>query len=418
MTGEGAPPAPPDTGEYDGGEDRLRQLLLVELSEPIGARRRPSRPSSRLRRVAFPASLVVLLICGVALVGLGAEVVSNSTNGRLVTPVADPDSPGFEALVDPTPTMAVVTVDDDDLVGVAVLTLAPGEEDGGGVLIVPQRTVGDLPLFGENPLETSFEFGDAENLVDALGVVLDFGIPERAVVDDDRWAELVAPVAPIVLDNPNELYLDDERVFDVGVLELAPEDVGPYLRAGTGREGDLERLYRHELFFAAWLDAVADHGGVDAVPGEIDSGIGRFVRALAPGPVDVVTLPASENDSEEFGPDTYTVDLDRAGPLLQRLVPLPTSAEPGARARVRVLNGTSDLGQASRIAPRLPPAGVEIGVIGNAARPASATTVRYGSADFADEARRIAEILDVDEVELDPRASDSFDITVTLGPDA
>lgn len=364
--------------------------------------------------------LVLLLLTGVSLVVAGARLVAESTTGRLVDPVDDPAEPGFEALVEPTPTLALVTVDARRLVGIAVLTLPDPNGSGGGVVVVPQRTVGDLAVLGRAPLEASYAFGNDGTLVDAVGVLLGVGISERAEVDDARWADLVAPVAPITLDNPNALYVDGTLRFDVGEIELEGPDVGPFLRAGVDGESDLERLFRHEVFFAAWLDAVAAHGGADAVPGELDSGIGRFVRSLAAGDVDIATLPVRPAESDDHGPAlAYVADADAATALIEQLVPLPTAAAPGERARVRVLNGTADTDRASAVAPMLPPAGVEVVSVGNASSfDATRTTVRYGPPEFAYEARAVADLLGADDVSRDDRSSDSFDITVTLGPDA
>lgn len=399
-------------------DERLGELLRVDVSGPVSRRRRElTRPEPSQRR-RFPFVIVSLWCVGALLTVAGVRLVANSTSGRVVDLVDDPAAPGFQALVDSTPTMALLTVDGDDLVGIAVLTLGHSDAGGGGVVLVPQRTIDDLALFGRSPLDVAYLLGDDRTLVDALGVLVGFAIPERAVVDDDRWAELVAPVGFVEVDNPNELEIDGEVVFDVGQIQLAPTDVGPFLRARASQEGDLERLYRHELFFAAWIDAIAAHGGVDAVPGELDAGIGYFLRTLAAATAEVMTLPVEADAAGDFGPDDAYEVTAAAEALLQQLVPFPRSAEPGARPRVRVLNGTVDLDQAARLAVQLPPAGVEVVSVGNAAVFGDApTTVRYGLPEFADEARAVAEILGADDVAMDDNVSDSYDITVTLGPD-
>lgn len=409
-------------------DDRLDDLLRVDVSQTPSTRRRrsgaaapveeghePEEPGARRR---FPIVIVALWCIGVVLAVTGFRVVANSTSGRSVDLVDDPDAPGFEALVDATPTLALLTVDGDDLVGIAVVSLTHADAGGGAVVLVPQRTIDDLAVFGRSPLDVSWALGDERSLVDALGVLVGFAVPERAVVDDRRWAELVSPVGSVSIDNPNELSLDGEVRFDIGEIELAPDDVGPFLRARAEDESDLERLYRHELFFTAWIDAIAAHGGVDAVPGELESGVGYFMRTLAAGDADVMTLPVEVDTSEEFGPaDAYEV-TDDAADVVARHVPFPRSPEPGARPRVRVLNGTVD-DRAADVAPQLPPAGVEIVIVGNAPELGDdATSIRYGLPEFADDARRIAAILDVADVARDDHVSDAYDITVTLGPDA
>ena len=49
---------------------------------------------------------------------------------------------------------------------------------------------------------------------DAVGQLLGVGIQESASVSDDRWADLVAPVAPIEIDNPNLLRGGDIAALD------------------------------------------------------------------------------------------------------------------------------------------------------------------------------------------------------------
>lgn len=400
-------------------DERLGDLLRVDVSgEPTRRRGGAPEVSDHEPRRRFPIGIVMLWCAGILLAGAGVRIVANSTTGSVVDRVDDPDAPGFEALVDATPTLALLSVHGEDLTGIAILTLPHGDA-GGGVVLVPQRTIDDLAVFGRGPLDVSFAFGTAASLTDALGVLVGFGIPEHAVVDDGRWAELVGPVAPIVVDNPNELSVDGEVAFEIGEIELEADEVGPYLRATVESESDLERLYRHKLFYTAWIEAVAAHGGVDAVPGELDSGVGSFVRTLAAGEVEVATLPVEVDESDEFAPPEAYVMTDDAADLLERMVPFPTSAEPGARARIRVLNGTRDTSQASLVAPLLPPAGVEVVTVGNAVTlDASQTSIRYTLPEFEDQALAVADILGVDDVQLDDRVSDSYDITVTLGPDA
>jgi hypothetical protein len=104
--------------------------------------------------------------------------------------------------------------------------------------------------------------------------------------------------------------------------------------------------------------------------------------------------------------------------LVARLIPFPVSPSPGARARARVLNGTPDTTLAASAASSLPPAGVEVIIVGNASSfDVEETTIAYFGDDFRDEAEAVADILGVGEVVEDERPSDAVDITVTLGAD-
>ena len=358
--------------------------------------------------------LVLLIGTGVALGYAGVRIVRNSTEGQVLAPIDDPDEPGFEAVVDPTPTL--VLMHDNALV---VLTLPDADAGGGGVILVPERTVADLPLFDTNPIEAAYDLGDPQFEADSTGLLLGVAMQESAVVDEDRWADLVAPVAPIRLDNPNELTVDGSVRFPPGEIELAPSDVGPYLQARIEGESDLARLFRHEVFWNAWLDAVAADGSDGAVPGELDSGIGRFVRTIARGAREVQTLPVQDATPGRYGDEpAFVPKFDQMETLVARLVPLPLSPGPGIRGRVRVLNGTADTTRAVSVASRLPPAGVSVTIVGNASSfDVTTTTVEYFGDEFRRQAEEIADILGVGEVVEDTRPSDSVDITVTLGAD-
>ena len=371
------------------------------------------------RSAAWFAVLVVLLIGGVGLAYAGSRIIRSSTEGEVLTPIDDPTAPGYEALVDPTPTLALLQDVNGALDSVTVLTLPDPGGSGGGVLLIPTRTVTDVPIFGESPLAIAYNFGDSQIATEVVGTLLGTGLGESAVVDDTRWADLVAPVAPITIDNPNALSVDGELRFPVGEIQLQAADVGPYLTARVDGESDLARLFRQQVFWSAWLDAVKANGTTAAVPGELDTGIGRFVRALAAGQRVISTLPVQPTPAGEYGDEeAFVTQPAKAKALVDQLVPFPVSPAPGARARLRLLNGTPDTSVAASIAADLPAAGVQVVLIGNATSlDHETTTVRYIGAEFRDEAQAVADILGVGEVTEDNRPSETADITVTLGAD-
>ena len=371
------------------------------------------------RAVVSFAVLFALIVGGVGLSYAGTRVIRSSTEGEVFTPVRDPTAPGFEALVDPTPTLALLHDRDGVLDAVTVLTLPDPDNGGGGVLLIPDRTVADLGALGELPIEAAYDLGDARFEAQAVGDLLGAAMNDFEVIDAERWADLVEPVAPIVIDNPNELTFDGEVRFPIGEIELGPEDVGAYLEADDAEGSDLARLARHETFWREWLEAVAAEGSPAAVPGELDSGIGRFVRAIAEGPAVIETLPVQPAPDGGYGPETAFLPVhDEIDELVARLVPFPVSPSPGARARLRLQNGTTDTSVAASVAAELPPAGVQVVLIGNASTlDHETTTVRYGADEFADEARAVVDILGVGEAVQGSRPSDAADITVTLGAD-
>lgn len=458
MTQERSGTPEQEAGEGDERAARLQALLSVDIAgtRALESTARPPRPASapptpdasavvepaagepepaaveqpapaRRRRVLPPVGTVIssvvllaLFATGLGLTWAGTRIIRSSTQGEVVEPVRDPAAPGYEALVDPTPTLAVLHDVDGSLDAITVLTLPDPDDGGGGVLFVPTRVVDDLVLFGVSPLETAYDLGATPEVqAEIVGDLLGAGIGEVVVVDADRWAGLVAPVAPLLIDNPDDLEVDGEVRFPAGDLELGPDDVGPYLEARHDGESDLARLFRHETLWLAWLEAVGDAGGAEAVPGELESGLGRFIRELARGRVVSTTLPVERSPRDEPGAEpTFLPDVEGIAAVIEDLVPFPRSPRPGVRERVRVLSGTDDVDASRRVAPLLPAVGVEVVIVGNApSLDVERTTIAYVGPGHEAAAQDLRDLLGVGEVVVDPRPSDVVDITVTLGAD-
>ncbi len=398
-------------------EDPLSSLVAaLELPEHgtgvRSARRAPRGPSRRWMTV-FSSCMVVALGASLVLTYVGVHTVRTSKAGRVVSTVTDPTAPGFEAFVAPTPTLAVLHEVNGNLDAVAVVALNNGDA-GGSVILVPGATIAGTGA-DARPLSVSYAYGAAPAEGVRVGVqgLLGIGISEAVVVDDARWAELVGPVAPLALDNPDAL-----EGFPAGPVSLSPEQVGPWLVARNEGESDLARMYRQQLFWEAWAAAIgagADNPGV--VPGEVDGGIGRFARALGKGPVRVVTLPIVES-VDAYGFPVLSVDRAAVEEVVTSLVPFPTGDVEGARTRVRLLNGTTDADHVARSAPLVVPADAEIVIAGNADRfTYTVTEIRYHGPGMKVAAERIRDSLGAGVVVDDPRPTDAFDVTVVLGSD-
>lgn len=425
----------------DGSGGRLDAVLRIELPEGSPRHRRrvspsgdsgpppsPPRSGSQLRRVLAGLTLVSFLVAGVGLALAGARVVGRSSAGEVLEPVADPDAPGYEAYVEPTPTLAVLHTRDDLLEGLTFLSLPGGDGAGGAVVFVPVRTLVELPELGYNAIEYAHDLGNPEFTREVLGDLLGARVGEFVVVDAARWASLVGPVAPLTIDNPDALTIDAPRSagpdaegfsFPAGPVELAPREIGPFLEASADRESDLARLFRHELVWRTWIEAVASSDRSDVIPGETDVGLGRFVRSLAAGPVLYEALPVTQTDDAvdaegtAFEPDEAAVD-----DLVARIVPFPQSPRPGIRARARILNGTADVHRAAEVAPEVATLGLEIVVIGNADRlDHEDHEITYFGAEFRPVAERIRDELGGGVLVEQGHASEIVDITVTLGAD-
>src|SRR5690606_6202049 len=195
---------------------------------------------------------------------VGARTLLDSRDGAVIDPVVDPALPGYQALIAPSPTLGVVHLDDDGLlVGVAVLALAGGGEGatGGSVLLVPPRTLVDVPEFGESTLESIQALNGSEGALSFVEYVLALAVDA-----------LVAPLGGLTVSNPDSISGPTGEVrFAAGELELAPDEVGEFLAVVEPGESPLNSLLRQELVWDAYLTAVGGHGSV-TFPGEQDRG--------------------------------------------------------------------------------------------------------------------------------------------------
>jgi LytR cell envelope-related transcriptional attenuator len=383
----------------------------------------------RRRRLVL-AGMAALVGGGVALAVTGVNQVRNSTAGRYVEPTAAPDDPGYQAYVVPTPTMAVVQHGaDGELTGVAVLALGSSDQ-GGTVILVPASTqtrrarpvdtTANTTVPSEPPptLADVYRDGGTSGVVAAVADLLAVALPESLEVGDARWASLVAPVAPVELQLTRSV-----GGWSAGDVSLEAEDVGPFLDARTEDESDVARVDRQADFWTAWLPLVRE-AGTDALPGEVDVGIGRFVRGLANGSPSIVPLPGDTTGDDGVA-GAYVPHETRLADLVARAVPYPVSPSPDRRTRVRLLNGTTDRDLTGAAAAVLVRSGAEITVVGNAPSFDEAETrMLYGSQDQRDQAAWLAAGFGGGRVERDQAVTgdaadeDEIDVTVILGDDA
>jgi len=341
---------------------------------------------------------------------VGVQTLRESSAGRRVTS-ADPTEPGFEGLLEPTPTLLVVHEADGALTSAAVLALGSGDSGGSVLLLPPSVMVGD----GADAVSLSVVVaygGTVEAMHGAVEAITGVGIQDVVVVDDARWPELVGPVAPLPITNP-----DDLDGFETGDIALSADQVGPWLRAARPDESELGRLYRQQLLWESWIAAVAASDDPAAVPGELDSGLGRFVRGLAAGRTTVASLPVTEID-DGAGATTYRVDRDALSRSITELIPFPTGTAVAPRTRVRLLDGTGDPDHVGRVASEVVASTSTIVVVGNAdSFDYETTEIRYHQENQRQAAERLREALGAGKVVEDVRPMDAFDVTIVLGTD-
>jgi hypothetical protein len=373
--------------------------------------------TERLWRPTFVLVEVVLLLAIPVLAYRGFDAVLGTTEGQAVDPELDPQDPGYEAFLEPTPLLLVLGLDDEGALSWSSL-LVLGGDAGGSVIAVPASLlVPPLPPFNvpEQTLAARYEQLGRDSAVQGVFLALGIGIEAAVEVGPERVAELVRPVAPITVQNPDRL--DD---FDRGELSLEADDVASYLLAADDGESELARIARQEEVWSAWLGAVAASDDPDVVPGEREVGLGRFVRGLAGGPHTFETLPMSE-EPDPVDPTGTALRVDPTGVVdfLEEVVPFPVGTSPGERLRVRVLDGVGADGLQRAVARDVVRAGGQVVLVGNSDEfGADETRLVYFDGALTERAEAMgAELgIPVEQIEgLNP--DDRVDVTVVAGRD-
>lgn len=389
----------------------------------------------------YPVTLVAVVVVAGLLVWAGTNAILANTEGNLIRTVDDPTQPGFEALVEPTPVMAVIVVDDNDALGSAVVLSLTGDRVAGMVFVPPATVipepdrnadaVGDTGIDAESEvLADRWSSDGTDGVKSGIEQILNVGIVEARVVDSVQWAALMSPVGDLVVTSPDTVsaVIGDENdgsgsstvTFEAGEIVVSPDQVGAFLAATNGAESDLNRMVRQQLLWVAWIEAVgADLAQPGVVPGESDTGLGRFVRAMAASQIELVTLPVRTVTVPSSGEAIFVPAAQQVDAMVARLIPFPVGAAPGSRLRVRILDGTGMLNNGLPAAPSLVEAGAEVATVGNATNFDYSTT-QFIVAESGDRAwaERLRDSLGVGEVVSSAEQASAVDVTVVLGRDA
>jgi hypothetical protein len=356
--------------------------------------------------------MVALVVAIPVLVWAGVQVLLDSNDGRLVPRITDPTAPGWEAIVEPTPSELVMTVDaSNELQGLAVLILSG--DTSGAVLQVPVETIVTLPI-GEVTLSYLW-FALGEDAVrDNVSALLNLSFTDTQVIRPEQWTALLAPVSPLAINSPDAAVGPDGQIlFPRGSIGVPAEQVSTFLGAIGPDETDLARLVRVESFWRAWITATGA-AGLQSVPQPVEQGLGRFLGALGAGQVRFVTLPVTQ--ASPGPPELYRPQPEAIDATIAELVPFP-AGPPGGRTTLRVLDSTGRLDHGTTAAVTLGAASGQVEVIGNApvfGDPVS-QIIYFDDADLA-AAERMRAALGVGELVRSEERS-AVQVTVVLGED-
>lgn len=375
---------------------------------------------SRWWRVGYPAVIAVCCLLVPLLAWVGIQTILDSTQGKEFVVVTDPDAPGYERQVEPTPTALVVALGPErELSSVTFLALT-GAEAGGVTVIPPATLVTDGEGIG-GTLEAAWDQHGEDGVRQLVELMLNVDMAETRVVEHDSWETLVDPVGTLEVDNPGAVAgPDGEAAFESGVVPVPPDQVGDFLSLRNPDETDLNRMVRIQAFWEAWLEAVGeveDQEGV--VPGEVSSGLGRFVRALGGSSVEVSVLPVEVAPLPGSDAAVFAPVQDQVVRLVTRIVPFPVGAPAGARLRIRLLDGAGGLDHGVAAVRSLTSAGGQIVTLGNASELGVASTrIIYQDEALLERVEALAASLGVGTVERSAQVDDSVDVTIVLGEDA
>lgn len=338
---------------------------------------------SRVLTWLIPLLLVASAGAAYLLARQGADEFLDSNGGKVEAAVTDPRAPGYAALVEPTPSMLMVWVDGlGNFSGASILSLA--EDDiGGSILILPPFT---QLRPGDNTLYADFEAGGSNAVEAALSRHLNLAFGEVETIDGDRWEDLLGPVDPLPIEVTDPLITRNDFGevgvrFESGDSSIAAEDIVDFLGWRNPDEVQLNQQFRHAQFWDVWITEVAS-GADDVLPGESDAGVGRFVRGLANGLVDINRVEFTERTASAVDPIDGTQtdaaipaaaievipDDDQLKATILEMIPFPVAPFPGDRPRVRLLDGVDSPAGTLAAARVLVGRGAQVAILGNADR--------------------------------------------------
>lgn len=405
---KGSAGGPGSTGDFGGA------LPSADTNQSVA----PSHPSSRWWRIGYPAVVGAFVVVVIPLlVFIGLKVILDSSDGQLVKRVTDPAAPGYEAVVEKTPTaVAAVLAPDGSLDSAIVFALT--SDSSGGVLLVP-GTLGIPTDFGMFPLTEVWKFDGIDSVASGVGRVLNLNFTEKFAIESTEWSTLIGPYAPISFSSPDAVRdAKDAVVFPKGTVTLKADQIASFLTTKGPKDNDVNRLLRQELFWKAWLAKVKS--GNTTFPVTTASGLGRFVASVARGQLSISSLPVVPVSTASPVPGAgpmVTTQESAALDAVAAIVPFPDGA-PGQRPRIRVLDGTGKLSNGINAAIILNAAGGQVDVVGNAKNYGQETTqIIYFDGTPEATAQKMRDALTVGELVGSKQSNSGADMTVILGED-
>ncbi len=405
------------------GEGVELQELEEDAPKRRRRRRRPAPKANTFWRFLFPAIVVGAGIAVLLLWEAGTKAVLDSTDGEEITVVTDPQAPGFEAFVEPTPTMLLVHTDAGQLSGITVLSQTALDKGGTAVLLSADLVV-DADGVEATYLSDAYDAGGVEAVEILVAELFGFGFLDRAELDTAQLREWMRLVEPI----PFNLLDDLVQINDAGEVEVwlargrkdLDGEVAAQIYGFTNPgESDANRIERQLDLWVSWLDTIDRAEDLTAATLPFDDGLSPFLRSLGAGTEDVSILAADAvtvAETESF----FTLNagqIERLAEIARSMVPVPIAPPLSDRSSVRLLNGTDDAGIRDDAMDLLIDLEITIGVIGNALEFAvTETTVTYHRLEAKADADRAAAAFGT-VARLAENVDEPVDLTIVIGAD-
>ncbi len=400
---------------------------LGDPAQPLRRRRRrPAPKSNPFWRFVFP---LIVIAAGAAVVLLwrhGTKVVLDSTDGELVDIVTDPTEPGFEAFVDPTPTMLLVHVEEAELVGVTVMAQTLLENGGKMVLLSADLLIDNDTVAGVEPilLRDAYDQGGLELLEALVGEMFGFGFLETAELTTDDlggWMSLVEPIPFGLIDDLRQSTGEGQTEIWLsrGQKELDGSVAAQVYAFSSPNRPDSDRNERQVDLWTGWFAEIARADDLVAATLPFENGLSPYLRALGDGSVDVSLLPADPVPFGEQQPFYSMNETQRTwlAETARGMTPLPIAPLGANVSSVRLLSGTEDPGLRDEALELLVDLGLEVAVVGNASEfGATTTTVTYHRLADAGVAEDLAAAIGA-SVGLVEDLEQPVDLTVVIGSD-
>lgn len=369
----------------------------------------------------LPLMSVVLAAAIPLLVWYALSAILDSTDGTVQEVVTDPAAPGYEATVNPSPSHMVLSLDPaGDLAMVTILSLGSNDIGGTVLHIAPETVLSGNPNFERIIDAYRLEGPDRTRLV--VANLIDVNVDELTVLDEAQWQLLTQPVGSIPVDIDTSLTeLGDDGptvIYPAGNVIVAPSDVSSFLGWVNPGEHPIDRAARHEAFWQAWLARITASDDPNIVPGEVESGIGRFVRGIAAS-TPLIEVPPGTPVTLDSGVPGTEIDIAGLRLFVAEMIPFPLPASPGDRPTVKLLDGVGQLDLAGVYTPPIVRNRGRVITIGNVS-PAfgvEQTSVIYHDRKWEAEALAIAEALGATSVDFESEDDVVFDVTVIIGED-